>query len=213
MYYNYEWINDNICVHDSHKMNFETIKAKRLFLIVHHTKDERQVNEAAQKIISENYDYIGIFGEMALIWKKAIEKFNDNKKDIEIEITKIELMQMGYDIAMYSKLYLDEKIFLVSDDEFFTVVANDILRIIEGTGTFTVEDWIKFKKGYEFNYNGRDSIVVIKKDGIYLGYLSDLRKFSSLYDLFKINNEIFDGKAFIEIWKEVKKFISGRSWK
>ena len=205
MYYNYEWINDNICVHDSHKMNFETIKAKRLFLIVHHTKDERQVNEAAQKIISENYDYIGIFGEMALIWKKAIEKFNDNKKDIEIEITKIELMQMGYDIAMYSKLYLDEKIFLVSDDEFFTVVANDILRIIEGTGTFTVEDWIKFKKGYEFNYNGRDSIVVIKKDGIYLGYLSDLRKFSSLYDLFKINNEIFDGKAFIEIWKEVKK--------
>lgn len=205
MYYNYEWINDNICVHDSHDMNFKTIKVKRLFLIVHHTKNERRVNEAAQKIISANYDYISIFGEMAPIWKKAIEKFNDNKKDIEIEITKTELMQMGYDIAMYSKLYSDEKIFLVSDDEFFTEIAEDILRIIEGTATFTVEDWIKFKKGYEFNYNGRDSIVIIKKDGIYLGYLNDLRKFKSLYDLYKIDNAIFDGKSFIAIWKEVKK--------
>ena len=77
MYYNCEWINDNICVHDSHDMNFEPIKAKRFFLIVHHTKNEKRVNEAAQKIISANYDYISIFGEMAPLWKKAIEKFND----------------------------------------------------------------------------------------------------------------------------------------
>ena len=35
------------------------------------------VNEAAQKIISANYDYISIFGKMAPLWKKAIEKFND----------------------------------------------------------------------------------------------------------------------------------------
>ena len=69
---------------------------------------------------------------MAPLWKKAIEKFNDDKKDIEIEITKTELMQMSYDMAMYSKLYPYGKIFLVSDDEFFTEIAESILKIIEG---------------------------------------------------------------------------------
>lgn len=203
MYYNYEWINDNICVHDSHDMNFKTIKVKRLFLIVHHTKNERRVNEAAQKIISANYDYISIFGEMAPIWKKAIEKFNDNKKDIEIEITKTELMQMGYDIAMYSKLYSDEKIFLVSDDEFFTEIAEDILRIIEGTATFTVEDWIQFKKGCEFTYKGKDAIVVLGKEKTYAGFLNNIKEYDSFDDMSK--NAKFDGNRFREVWKEVKK--------
>lgn len=203
MYYNYEWINDNICVHDSHNMNFETIKAKRLFLIVHHTKDERRANEAVQKIISANYDYIGIFGEMAPIWKKAIEKFYDNKKDIKIEITKTELMQMSYDIAMYSKLYPDEKIFLVSDDEFFTEIAEDILKIIDGTSTFTVEDWIKFKKGCEFNYKGKDAIVVLGKEKTYAGFLNNIKEYDSFDDMSK--NAKFDGNRFREVWKEVKK--------
>lgn len=207
MYYNYEWINDNICVHDSYDMNFDIVKAKRLFLIVHHTKDERRVTKAAEKIAKANYEYISIFGEQAALWKAAIEDFSKGSEDLKIESSKTELSQMSYDIAMYSKTDPSTKNFLVSDDEYFTEVAEDILKITKGESIFTVEDWMLFKKGYEFIYNGKDAIVVIKKDGIYIGYLNDVRRFKSLYDLYKINNNIFDGKSFVSVWKEVKSKI------
>lgn len=207
MYYNYEWINDNICVHDSYDMNFDIVKAKRLFLIAHHTKDERRVTKAAEKIAKANYEYISIFGEQAELWKDAIEDFSKGNEDLKIESSKTELSQMSYDIAMYSKTDHSTKNFLLSDDEYFTEIAEDILKIIKGESIFTVEDWMLFKKGYEFTYNGKDAIVVIKKDGIYIGYLNNVRIFKSLYDLYKINNNIFDGKSFVSVWKEVKSQI------
>lgn len=203
MYYNNEWVNRNICINDSHDMQFDAFKGEHCFIIGHHIKSKDIIEEAAKNLVLAGYTYFNIFGEQADLWAESILSKSEHKMQIKIDSSKIDRMKMVYDLAMISKLKSKSVNFVVSDDEYFTeYLVEDLQDIFSGNSKFTPYDWKKFRDGFEFIYHGKDAIVSVSKETI-IGFLGLENRFASVDKGFRA--KLFDGKSFIEIWDEISK--------
>lgn len=201
MYYNYEWIGDNICIKDSHVMNFEPISGNNAFIISHHVRDKLKIERGVKSLLENGFRYFNIFGEFSDLWAKAISIGSKTSNKIKIEASKIEMSRMVYDLAMMKVLKPDLINYVISDDEYFTeYLVEDLEKIISGKSTFTPYDWKEFKEGLEFSYNKKDAIISVSKD-IVIGFLGDEKTFDTINDAFYY--KIFDGKSLYEIWNEI----------
>lgn len=85
MYYNYEWIGDNICIKDSHVMDFEPIYGDNAFIISHHVRDKLKIERGVKSLLDNGFRYFNIFGEFSDLWAKVIsigsKTSNKIKKD------------------------------------------------------------------------------------------------------------------------------------
>ena len=118
---------------------------------------------------------------------------------VTIEKSKVDRDVMSYNIAMFATLKPESKNFVFSDDEYFTeYLIKDMNDIFSGETPFTPYDWQKFKRGFEFTYNGKDAIISVSDD-IVIGFLGDEKTFETIYNGF--NDKIFDGKSLVEIWE------------
>ena len=148
MYYNYEWIGDNICIKDSHVMNFEPISGNNAFIISHHVRDKLKIERGVKSLLENGFRYFNIFGEFSDLWAKAISIRSKTSNKIKIESSKIEMSRMVYDLAMMKVLKPDLTNYVISDDEYFTeYLVDDLEKIISGKSTFTPYDWKEFKEG------------------------------------------------------------------
>lgn len=201
MYYNYEWIWDNICIKDSHVMNFEPISGDNAFIISHHVRDKLKIERAVKSLLENGFRYFNIFGEFSDLWAKAISIRSKTSNKIKIEASKIEMSRMVYDLAIMKVLKPDLTNYVISDDEYFTEYLVEALeKIISGKSTLTPYDWKEFKEGFEFSYNKKDAIISVSND-IIVGFLGDEKTFDNIDDAFYY--KIFDGKSLYEIWKEI----------
>lgn len=203
MYYNNEWVYRNICINDSHDMQFDVFKGEHCFIIGHHIKSKDILEESAKNLILAGYTYFNIFGEQSDLWAESIISKSEHKRQIKIESSKIDRIKMVYDLAMISKLKSKSVNFVVSDDEYFTeYLLEDLQDVFSGNAKFTPYDWKKFRDGFEFTYNGKDAILSISKETI-IGFLGLENRFASVDKGFRA--KLFDGKSFIEIWDEISK--------
>lgn len=197
MYYNYEWIWDYICIKDSHVMNFEPIYGDNAFIISHHVRDKLKIERAVKSLLENGFRYFNIFGEFSDLCAKAISIRSKTSNKIKIEVSKIEMSRMVYDLAIMKVLKPDLTNYVISDDEYFTEYLVEALeKIISEKSTFTPYDWKQFKEGFEFSYNKKDVIISVSND-IIVGFLGDEKTFDNIDDSFYY--KIFDGKSLYEI--------------
>ena len=71
--------------------------------------------------------------------------------------------------------------------------------ISSGNSQFTVDDWAKFRAGFEFIYNEKDAIVSVC-EGVILGYLGEEVEYDTIIEAFM--DKIFDGKSFNQIYRK-----------
>lgn len=91
MYYDNEWPWDNICIKDSHVMNFEPISGDNAFIISHHVRDKSKIEKGVRSLLEKDFRYFNIFGKYSDLWAKAISKRTKTSNKIEIEACKIEM--------------------------------------------------------------------------------------------------------------------------
>lgn len=199
---NYEWVYDNICLCFTLDLIFEPIESKRCFIVAGLNRSMQWIYPAAQKLYSAGYKHYFIFGDYCNIWKDALELLYEGDQDLDIYANEHIYFTFEHEIAMQAKVNKDEDIFLLCDDRFYASLLRYISDVVEDE-VITVEDWIKFKKGCEFNYKGKDAIVVLGKEKTYAGFLNNIKEYDSFDDMSK--NAKFDGNRFREVWKEVKK--------
>lgn len=198
MYYNNEIIQGNIHVFDSYDMDISPTKGDNCFLIVHHFTDKSIIDKLAKNLLQNGYKYFNIFGEQAIVWENAINsQFHDDS--IRIESSKVARIEMAYNLCMMSKLHPNRTNLIISNDEYFTeYLVEDVNDISSGNSRFTVDDWAKFRAGFEFIYNGKDAIVSVF-EGVILGYLGEEVEYDTIMEAFM--DKIFDGKSFNQIYK------------
>lgn len=203
MYYDNERPWQNICIKDSHVMNFEPISGDNAFIISHHVRDKLKIERSVKSLLENGFRYFNIFGEFSDLWAKDISIRTKTSNKIKIEASKIEMSRMVYDLAMMNILKPDMTNYVISDDEYFTeYLVEDLEKLISGKSLITPYDWIKFKDGFEFSYNKKDAIISVSND-IMIGFLGAEKSFDSIYDAFSY--KLFDGKSLYEIWPEVSK--------
>lgn len=201
MYYNNEIIQGNIHVFDSYDMDILPRKGDNCFLIVHHFTDQSIIVKLVKSLLQNGYKYFDIFGEQAIVWKNAINS-QSNNNSIRIEASKVARNEMAYNLLMMSKLNPNQINLVISNDEYFTeYLVEDVNDISNGNSQFTVDDWAKFRAGFEFIYNGKDAIVSVS-EGVILGYLGEEVEYDTIMEAFTA--KIFDGKSFNQIYgKEI----------
>ena len=201
MYYDNERPWDNICIKDSHVMNFEPIYGDNAFIISHHVRDKLKIERGVKSLLENGFRYFNIFGEFSDLRAKAISLRSKTSNKIKIEASKIEMSRMVYDLAMMKVLKPDLTNYVISDDEYFTeYLVEDLEKIISGKSIFTPYDWKEFKNGCEFSYNKKDAIISVSND-IIIVFLGDEKTFDTTYDAFYY--KLFDGKSLYEIWEEI----------
>lgn len=205
MHYKNKWICNNICISDINDMNFEICSGEHCFIIGHHIKEKYILKEAINRLVTAGFDYFNIFGEQADLWSEVIITKENQKRQIQVEASKIDRISMSYNLAMLATLKPESTNFVISDDEYFTeYLIEDLHDILSGRSKFTPFDWKKFKDGYEFIYHKKDAIVSISED-IVLGFLKKEKIFNSIDKAFRY--KLFDGKSFNEIWDEISKTL------
>lgn len=201
MYYKSEWVWNNICILDSHDMNLEPQSGDHCFIIGHHVKHQSVLDRAAKILIMGGFCYFNIFGEQAELWEEAILKKAEKKDLPQIETSKVAREEMSYNLAMLATLKPGSMNYVFSDDEYFTeYLVQDVQDIVSGKSKFTPYDWQKFRRGFEFNYHGKDAIISIS-NGVVVGFLREAKSFRTIMEGFRY--ELFDGKSFNEIWEEI----------
>lgn len=202
MFYNYESISESVIVLDTN--TFENIKfqeGQNCFIICHHIKDYNTIFNNSKEFIELGYSYFNIFGQQADLWDRALKKSVKSSDSIKIESSKISYEEMSYNLAMFIEMKLELKNFIVSDDYYFTeYLISDTKDILNGNTNFSVYDWAKFRQGFEFKINNKDSVVSIG-NGIVIGYLGKEETYNTLREAFEVC--IFDGMNFFEVWKEL----------
>ncbi|WP_232618487.1 hypothetical protein [Anaerococcus vaginalis] len=186
-------------------MNFEICSGEHCFIIGHHIKEKYILKEAINRLVTAGFDYFNIFGEQADLWSEVIITKENQKRQIQVEASKIDRMSMSYNLAMLATLKPESTNFVISDDEYFTeYLIEDLHDIFSEKSKFTPFDWKKFKDGYEFIYHKKDAIVSISGD-IAIGFLKKEKVFNSIDKAFRY--KLFDGKSFNEIWDEISKTL------
>ena len=203
MYYNGEFLWDNICVMDSHNMNFDPPLGDNCFIIGHHIKKKYILEESVNKLLMAGFKFFNIFGEQAYLWAETIHMKTKLNRQIQVEASEVDRLRMSYNLAMLATLKPKSINFVVSDDEYFTeYLIEDLHDIFCGEFQFTPHDWRKFRDGFEFNYNGKDAIISVSND-VLIGFLGEEKIFSTIDE--GIRYKLFDGKSFNEIWRDISK--------
>ncbi|WP_055078318.1 hypothetical protein [Lagierella massiliensis] len=204
MYYNGEFLWDNICVIDSHNMNFDPLLGENCFIIGHHIKKKYILEESVNKLLMAGFKFFNIFGEQAYLWAETIHKKTNLNSQIQVEASKVDRLRMSYNLAMLATLKPKSINFVISDDEYFTeYLIEDLHDIFCGEFQFTPHDWGKFRDGFEFNYHSKDAIISVSKKDVLIGFLGEERYFSTFDEA--IRYKLFDAKSFSEIWCDISK--------
>ncbi len=202
MFFN-EWITENIFVYDSNNFtNLKISKGHSCFIIGHHVKDKIKIQKISNLLLEKGYEKFFVFGEQALLWTRILYKYTKNNPAIRIEASKIANEELAYNLAFISEEFPKLDNLVISDDFYFTeYLVKDYENIIKGEYTFSVNDWKKFRQGFEFQYNNKDCILSIN-DGILIGFLGKEKLYPDIVIAFK--EEIFDGHSFEEIWDDIR---------
>lgn len=201
IWFSKEWVTDNVYVVNDHNMTFEPITGQQCFIIGHHLKDLEIIEQGARKLVNNDFKYFNIFGKRATLWKNAIQK-QTKDPNIIIEASEIANLEMAYNLAYYSTKHPEKTNFIISDDEYFTdYLLTDFERILNNVTRVTLEDWIAFKSGFEFKYNGKDAVVSVVYGDILIGYFGKLKRFDTISEAF--DAKIFERKSLRRIVNEV----------
>lgn len=197
------WVENNLFVLDSIDfVNLKIPKGNSCFIIGHHIRDERKINENSNLLIEKGYRNFFIFGEQSPLWSKAFETYRENYSLIKIESTKVDNFKFSYNLAYMLDQFPELVNLVISDDYYFTeYLMEDIDDIFNGRSLFSVDDWKLFKKGFEFKYNNKDCIIYVGDD-IILGILGKEKYYNNTFKAFR--EKIFDRYTFIDIWNDIK---------
>lgn len=198
MYYENEWIYPNLCVKDSHDLDIDPISGDNCFIIANNINNRFMIEKTFNKLIQSGYKYFSIFGEYAKLWKEIIYSLSKEENHIKVEASKLDLMKLAYDLGVYLSLEDKSPNYLISDDEYLTeYIIEDLNDILNDNTLFSPSDWKIFRDGFEFTYHNKDAIISIGED-LVIGFLGNEKIFS--YTDKGINDGIFDGKSFAEIY-------------
>lgn len=154
--------------------------------------------KAINKLVKKGYKYFIIFGEYANLWAEIIYSIAKDSKNMNVEASELDLMKLAYDLGIYVTFKTKLINYLISDDEYLTeYIIEDLDDILNENTLFTSSDWKKFRDGFEFTYHNKDAIISIGED-LLIGFLG--KEYSFSYSDKGINEGIFDGKSFAEIW-------------
>ena len=198
MYYNNDWFYNNLCVKDSHDLDFDPISGENCIVISNNISSSFMIKKAVNKLLKTGYKYFNIFGDYSNLWEEIIYSIANDKKNINVEASELDLMKSAYDLGVNISSMGKFINYLISDDEYFTeYIIEDLDDILNENTLFTPSDWKKFRDGIEFTYHNKDAIISIGED-LLIGFLGNEKKFA--YTDKGINEGIFDGKSFAEIW-------------
>lgn len=156
------------------------------------------IKKAVNKLFKTGYKYFNIFGEYANLWAEIIYSIAKDSKNINVEASELDLMKLAYDLGIYVTLKTKSINYFTSDDEYLTeYIIEDLNDILNKNTLFTPSDWKKFRDGFEFTYHNQDTVISIGED-LLIGFLGKEKSFS--YSDKGINEGIFDGESFAEIW-------------
>lgn len=198
MYYNNDWLYNNLCAKDSNDFDIDPISGENCFIIANNISSGFMIKKAVNKLFKTGYKYFNIFGEYANLWAEIIYSIAKDSKNINVEASELDLMKLAYDLGIYVTLKTKSINYLISDDEYLTeYIIEDLNDILNDNTLFTPSDWKIFRDGFEFTYHNQDAVISIGED-LLIGFLGKEKSFS--YSDKRINEGIFDGKSFAEIW-------------
>lgn len=162
MYYNNDWLYNNLCAKDSNDFDIDPISGENCFIIANNIGDSFMIKKAVNKLFKTGYKYFNIFGEYANLWEEIIYSIAKDTKNINVEACDLDLMKLAYDLGVYIS-FKDESInYLISDDEYLTeYIIGDLDDILNDNTLFTPSDWKKFRDGFEFTCHDKDAIISI----------------------------------------------------
>lgn len=200
MYYNNDWLYNNLCAKDSSDFDIDPISGENCFIISNNINNRFMIEKTVNKLITSGFKYFFIFGEYANLWEELIYSISKEENHIEVEVSKLDLMKLAYDLGVNISFKYNSVNYLISDDEYLTEYIIEYLDDIMNENTlFTPSDWKKFRDGYEFTYHDKDAIISIGEE-LMIGFLGNEKMFS--YTDKGINAGILDGKSFAVIWIE-----------
>lgn len=187
----------------SYELNFEPSDAKKCFIYNDNVRKKSPVYKAARKLYDKGYTEYYVYGKYADRWKNNLDKINKDKREIKLAIHNKGVMDIGLDIAAAIKADSEENIFVLTDYDYVSWELKNFLdEILKDKRTVRVKDWLKFRKGYEFLYHGKDAIVVAGLKKCYGGFLNNLYAYDCFGDFYY--KKIFNGKDFEQIWNEIR---------
>lgn len=187
----------------SYELNFEPSDSKKCFVYNDNMKKKSPVYKAARKLYDKGYTEYYIYGKYADRWKDNLEKINKDRREIQLVLHNKGAMDMSLDIAATIQANPEENIFVLTDYEYVSwLIKNFLSDILAGKRNVRVDDWLKFRKGYEFIYQGKDAIVVAGLKKCYGGFLNNLYSYDSFGDFYY--EKIFNGRDFEQIWSEIR---------
>ncbi|WP_151409821.1 hypothetical protein [Anaerococcus sp. Marseille-P9784] len=99
------------------------------------------------------------------MWEELIYSISKEENYIEVEVSKLDLMKLAYDLGVNISFKDNSVNYLISDDEYLTeYIIEDLDDILNENTLFTASDWKKFRDGYEFTYHDKDAIKVLEKN-------------------------------------------------
>ncbi len=200
MYYNNDWLYNNLCARDSNDFDIDPISGENCFIIANNINNSFMIEKTVNKLIRLGYKYFFIFGEYANLWEEIIYSIAKDSKNINVEASELDLMKLAYDLGIYVTFKTKSINYLISDDEYLTeYIIGDLDDILNDNTLFTPSDWKKFRDGFEFTYHNKEAIISIGEE-LMIGFLGNEKIFA--YTDKGINATIFDGKSFAEIWIE-----------
>lgn len=205
----YEWVYKNICLCFSLNLDFEPIKAKRCFIVACTNRNFNDIYAAVKTLYDAGYRHYYICGTYFDMYEEALELISKPDDDIEIfAIGQKYYLYMEKDLALQAMLCEadGEDIFVLSDDRFYTTFMQHISDVINMNNKITFEDWKKFQKGYEFNYKGKDAIIVIGEKKVYAGFLNNVQEFNSYFEM--NHQKLFGKEQFIDVWHKLKEELN-----
>ncbi len=165
MYYNNDWLYNNLCAKDSSDFDIDPISGKNCFIISNNINNRFMIEKTVNKLITSGFKLLFIFGEYANLWEELIYSISKEENHIEVEVSKLDLMKLVYDLGVNISFKDNSVNYLISDDEYLTeYIIEDLDDILNENTLFTASDWKKFRDGYEFTYHDKDAIKVLEKN-------------------------------------------------
>lgn len=178
MYYNNDWLYDNLCAKDSNDFDIDPISGENCFIIANNISSGFMIKKAVNKLFITGYKYFNILGEYANLWAEIIYSIAKDSKNINVEASELDLMKLAYDLGIYVTLKTKSINYLISDDEYLTeYIIEDLNDILNKNTLFTPSDWKKFRDGFEFTYHDKAAIISIGED-LLIGFLGNEKIFS-----------------------------------
>lgn len=88
------------------------------------------------------------------MWEELIYSISKEENHIEVEVSKLDLMKLAYDLGVNITFKYNSVNYLISDDEYLTeYIIEDLDDIMNENTLFTASDCEKFRDGYEFTYH------------------------------------------------------------